>query len=257
MPPLMLSSEEALAVVLGLLNARAAPGVSHAAMLTATSKTRRVLPEETARRLGALLDTAAIDTVDDRTVPDADILLTVADAVARRYPLALRYRGTRGTGPARSVEPEDLVSYAGRWYLVAHDVDAAAGRTFRVDRIQEARRIPGELPPADRSDAARAVAELVDGFARAERRWRITLRAQADEATIRAGFPASVAVISALDGDEAGWHRVEIQAERLEWIPPVIAALPCAVHVDEPAELRRLLQHTAARLAAIARRSPV
>jgi len=252
MPPILLSSDEALAVVLGLLHAQAIPTIPPAALHTAMSKVRRALPADSSHKLDVLLQTAAIDAAGvDTAVPDPDILLTVADAVARRYPLAIRY-GARPVAD-RSLEPEDLIFHARRWYLVAHDVEASARRTFRVDRIRAARRRPGALTPIEKTDTTHAVSDLVEGFARSPRRWRVELLVHTDETTIRARFPASVAVILPAPrrlGPE--WRRVEIQAQRLDWLPPAIAALDCPVRVDAPEELRSLLAETAARLAAAA-----
>src|SRR6202008_15789 len=57
MPPLMLSDDEALAVLLGLIAGRRAglTTAAGAASETAAAKIRRVLPVRLARRLGALL----------------------------------------------------------------------------------------------------------------------------------------------------------------------------------------------------------
>src|SRR5690349_2550364 len=57
MPPLMLTDDEALAVMLGLVSGRGA-GLS-AAHETATAKIRRVLPDRLARRLDAVLGSLA------------------------------------------------------------------------------------------------------------------------------------------------------------------------------------------------------
>lgn len=250
MPPLMLSTDEALAVVLGLLHAHSSPGAHPTAVQTAMSKVRRALPAETARKLGAVLQATAFHDGDSGEIPDADVLLTVADAVAHRHPLAMRYTSPHGDEVPRTLHPKDLISYAGRWYLTAEDADAEAERTFRVDRIRSARRLPGKLAPLARSGAEEVVRELVDGFARSERMWRVVLRVQLDEAALRTRLPASVAVIEPLvnPGAEQQWHRVEIHAERLDWLPSVIVSLGCPVLVDAPAELRTLLSDVAARL---------
>ena len=60
MPPLMLTDDEALAVVLGLIGGQRAGLVptSAAATASAVAKVRRVLPEQLGRRLQALLETA-------------------------------------------------------------------------------------------------------------------------------------------------------------------------------------------------------
>ncbi|WP_232664177.1 helix-turn-helix transcriptional regulator [Pseudonocardia sp. TRM90224] len=46
--------------------------------------------------------------------------------------------GAGGEVQRRTVEPWGVVSYRGRWYLVGHDRDRAAPRSFRVSRISGA-----------------------------------------------------------------------------------------------------------------------
>jgi predicted DNA-binding transcriptional regulator YafY len=56
--------------------------------------------------------------------------------------------------PPRKVEPHHLVTWGGRWYLVAWDLDRNDWRTFRVDRMLPKtptgpRFTPRELPAPD------------------------------------------------------------------------------------------------------------
>src|ERR1700761_3823493 len=90
LPPLMLSDDEALAVLLGLVAGRRAglTAAQDTANETASAKIRRVLPKHLARRLDALLEVLAFttDRPDDRE-PDAPatvVLLAIADAVRHR-----------------------------------------------------------------------------------------------------------------------------------------------------------------------------
>ncbi|PFG29998.1 helix-turn-helix transcriptional regulator [Paramicrobacterium agarici] len=253
MPPLMLSDDEALAVVLGLLHAQSSPAASTTAMQTAMSKVRRSLPAESARKLGVLLSTAAFADDRDVFVPDAGILLTAAEAVRRRQPIELRYRSRDGEPSKRTVHPYDLIAFSGRWYLVAFDVGRGAERRFRLDRIATARTVSGTFAPPKPRDQA-AATRLVDDFAGADYAWHVKLRVNAGREHIRAHLPASVARLEPLldDGSEGAWHRVEINAASLEWLPPVIIALGCPVIVDQPAELRTLIADVASRLRDIA-----
>jgi predicted DNA-binding transcriptional regulator YafY len=66
--------------------------------------------------------------------------------------------GDAGGGPAvvppRRAEPHHLVTWGGRWYLVAWDLDRQDWRTFRVDRLTPRtptgpRFTPRELPAPD------------------------------------------------------------------------------------------------------------
>ncbi|MFD5539086.1 hypothetical protein ACFWIJ_14935, partial [Streptomyces sp. NPDC127079] len=50
-----------------------------------------------------------------------------------------------------------------------------------------------------------------------------------------------------------GGSRVEIRAERLDWLPPVLASLDRPFVIDRPDELRDLVSALATRLASYAR----
>ncbi|MEK8226901.1 WYL domain-containing protein [Oerskovia sp. M15] len=76
-------------------------------------------------------------------------LVTIGTAVRAREILRFDYDGGsspcsargRGVQAPRRVEPHHLVTWGGRWYLVAWDLEREDWRTFRVDRM--APRTPG------------------------------------------------------------------------------------------------------------------
>ena len=49
------------------------------------------------------------------------------------------------------------------------------------------------------------------------------------------------------------WLSVEMRAERLDWLPPLLASLDLPFVIERPDELRDLVSALAARLAASAR----
>ncbi|GIG20659.1 transcriptional regulator [Cellulomonas chitinilytica] len=249
MPPVILSDDEAVALLLGLVHAQAGADAPDVAIQTAMSKIRRSLPAQTARRLESLLETAVLDAPTHRDVPDAGSLLTIADAIKQRRPLDLRYLDAAGTPSRRTVLPYDLIAHSGRWYLIAFDTARRSERTFRVDRIRTARAVSGAFEPPARREA---ISRLVDGFADADYPWRVVLRIRASDEHIRRHLPASVAVlrpVPELDGDgPPTWHRADIRAHTLDWIPAVIAALDCDVVIEGPEELRQAARAAATRL---------
>ena len=103
MPPLMLTDDEAVAVLLGLTGARRAALNPDAAVAveSAAAKVRRVLPRALAARLAAL--TAVTSYADDSrspATPETGILLAVAGAAVRRRPLAITYTDKNGRSPS-------------------------------------------------------------------------------------------------------------------------------------------------------------
>ncbi|MFI1093327.1 helix-turn-helix transcriptional regulator [Streptomyces sp. NPDC020917] len=265
LPPLALTDDEALAVLLALAAGRRAglPATASVAGETAAAKIRRVLPERVACRLAALLDTVAFTGPErDAGAPDADTLLTVADAARHHRPLAFGYADRHGRRTHRVLHPRGIVAHAGRWYLTGVDPALGEERTFRLDRVGGARVLPGAFAPLPDGDPAE---RLVAGFATAAYRHEVRLRIHGTVAQIRAGLPASVARIDdAAQGADAGtapgeggaderWRHVRIRAERLDWLPPVLASLDRPFVVESPAELRERVAAFADRLAGYAR----
>ncbi|MFG2573689.1 helix-turn-helix transcriptional regulator [Streptomyces sp. NPDC048481] len=285
LPPLMLSDDEALAVLLGLLAGRRAglTATGDTASETAAAKIRRVLPPRLSRRLDAVLESLAFTAAPEAfATPDAEILLTVADAVRHRRPLRIGYADREGRRSERSLHPYGIVAHAGRWYVTGTDPGIGGDRTFRLDRVAAARTLPGSFEAPDGPGPAQRV---VSGFAAAEYRHEVTLRIHGTADAIRARLPATVASLSpeetrpqgdpapqdtgdpatratsdptTLDPGDPGverWWRVELRVERLDWLPSVLASLDRPFAVERPDELRGLVVAFADRLASRARRA--
>ncbi|MGV9298379.1 MULTISPECIES: helix-turn-helix transcriptional regulator [Amycolatopsis] len=252
MPPLMLTDEEALAVLLGLVAGRRAGLVttSVAAAESAVAKVRRVLPEALGRRLDALLEVA------DFTAParaaltaEAEVLLAVAEAARDQRPVKLAYTAAHGRASERVVEPYGVVAHSGRWYLTGFDSSAGQVRTFRVDRIERAEPQDGTFSaPADFDP----MQQVLSGIAEAPHRHDVAVRIDATAEEIRAVFPPSIAILEA-DGP---WTRARIRAERLDWIPPQLAALDRPFVIEQPAALRDQMRALADRLTGYAGAGP-
>ncbi|MFE7312079.1 helix-turn-helix transcriptional regulator [Streptomyces sp. NPDC057555] len=260
LPPLMLSDDEALAVLLGLVAGRRAglTTTERTANETAAAKIRRVLPRHLARRLDALLEALAFtDRPGEFDTPDAGVLLALADAVRHRRPVSIRYTDRDGRRSERTLHAYGIVAHAGRWYVTGKDARIGEDRTFRLDRIAEARPQPGSFEaPVGPGPAER----VVSGFATAAYRHEVTVRINGTVEQIRAHLPAGVASLAedepAAGQDRAAerWLRVEIRAERLDWLPAVLAALDRPFVIERPDELRDLVIAHADRLASYARR---
>jgi predicted DNA-binding transcriptional regulator YafY len=262
MPPLMLSDDEALAVMLGLIAGRRTGLVTTTGTASETAaKIRRVLPERLARRLDAVLSSLAFtEPPDQAPVPDTGVLLSVADAVRHHRPISIRYSARDGRRSERTFHPYGLVAHSGRWYVTGADPGIGEDRTFRLDRITDARTLPGSFEPPAGIDPAQHV---LSALATTPYRHEVILRIQGTIGQIRARFPASVATVEELpaaggpDPQAESWFRVELHAERLDWLPPLLASLDRPFAVERPVELRDLIAALADRLATSARRNPL
>ncbi|MDT0401235.1 MULTISPECIES: helix-turn-helix transcriptional regulator [Streptomyces] len=261
LPPLMLNDEEALAVLLGLAVGRRAglTTTQHTANETASAKIRRVLPKHIARRLDTLLDSLAFtDQPGAFDTPDAAVLLTLADAVRHHRPVSMRYTDRDGRRSERTLHAYGIVAHESRWYVTGKDALIDEERTFRLDRIADARTLPGSFEVPAGFDPAQRV---VSGFATADYRHQVTLRIHGTVEQIRARLPASVASVE--DNEPASdenheterWLRVELRAERIDWLPAVLASLDRPFVIERPDELRTLVTALAERLTSYAHRS--
>jgi predicted DNA-binding transcriptional regulator YafY len=252
LPPLMLSDDEALAVLLGLIAGRRA-GLATAtgtASETAAAKIRRVLPSRIADRLDAVLESLDFTAEPgDVPAPQTGVLLAIADAIRRHGPLSIQYTAAGGLRSIRTLHPYGLVNHSGRWYVTGADPEIGEDRTFRLDRIADARTLPGSFePPAGLDPAERVLTSM----ARAPYRHEVILRIQGTLEQIRKRLPASVAEVR--EYEDGGWQRVEIRAESLDWLPGVLAALDLPFVIERPDELRDRVVALADRLSASGRK---
>jgi predicted DNA-binding transcriptional regulator YafY len=262
MPPLMLTDEEALAVLLGLVVGRRAGLVSApvAALESAAGKVRRVLPERLGRRLDALLATAEFTVTAGRpaAAPETGVLLQLAEAARHRQPAAISYTAWDGRRSQRTVHPYGIVAHSGRWYLTGADSASGEVRTFRLDRIENAAVRAGTFEVPAGFDPA---AHVLSGLAGVPRGHQVAIRVQGPAEQLRTRLPASVAMVEQLpddpvDGQGPGWVRVRLQAERLDWVPAVLAGLDCPFVIESPEALRDQVRALAGRLAAGADAGP-
>ncbi|WP_328948609.1 YafY family transcriptional regulator [Streptomyces sp. NBC_01220] len=262
MPPLMLSDDEALAVLLGLVAGRRAglTTTTGTANETAAAKIRRVLPERLSLRLDAVLGSLAFTAPPGETVaPDSGVLLPIADAVNHHRPISIGYTAADGRRSERTLHPYGVVAHSGRWYVTAADLTTGEDRTFRLDRITGVRTLPGSFEPPAGLDPAERV---LTGLATAPYRHEVTLRVQGTAEQIHTRLPAGVAVVeelpspSSADPETERWSRVELRVDRLDWLPAVLASLDRPFVIERPDELRGLVEALAERLTHSARRSP-
>ena len=245
LPPLMLTDDEAVAVLLGLVAGRRSGLVpaEQAAADSATAKIRRVLPATLGRRIDALL--AKLDVtapVRNAAPPGAGVLLVLAEAARHGRPVHMRYTSWRGAGTERRFDPYGLVFHGGRWYATGFDHARDAVRTFRLDRVDEVRPLAGAFEvPAGFDPTARVLA----GLAAVPYAHEVSVVLRTDLAGARRLLPAGVGTLTEVpDG-----VRLETRAEHLDGAARMLAGLGLPLRVERPEALRDELRALAARLA--------
>ena len=249
LPPLMLTDDEALAVLLGLIGAQRSGLVTGVvgAVESATSKVRRVLPTALERRLDALLATTEITGPPhpESRPPESEVVLALAEAARDRRPIGIEYLSHDGRHSERTLHPYGIVAHDGRWYVTGEDSSSGEVRTFRVDRIRRPRVLPGEFAVPSGFDPTDQVLTGLAGVPRGE---AVSVRVQGTTEHVRARLPAGVATVDDLP-DEAGWVRVRLVAVRLDWVPGALAGLDRPFVIEQPEALRTLVHDLALRLA--------
>jgi len=251
LPPLMLSDDEATAIVLGLTAARRLGLGEASGAEGALSKIHRVLPDVLRRRVEALEAALVFTARAPRAAPPAgETTLLLADAIRRRRRVRVEYRSFAGEETERDLSAYGLVVHAGRWYLAAHDHVREALRTFRVDRIRAAR-IDDEaaVPPPDGFDA---LAHVSRSLARVPWPWEIEVLLELPIEDARRRVPQTLAELA--EADDATLLRM--RASSLDWAASFLAGLGCAFHVRKPDELRVSMRVLAQNLANWSRSAP-
>jgi predicted DNA-binding transcriptional regulator YafY len=253
LPPLMLTDDEALAVVLGLLAGRRLGLVAATpAVEGALAKLDRVLPDALRHRVQGTqaavgLGLTAGSVARDRL--DADVLLTLGAASHDRRRIRIAYRARDGQTTERTVDPYGVVFQNGRWYLAGWDHLRRAFRTFRLDRVQATQVTETTF---DRPEDFDPLAHVQQALARAP--WALSvevlLELSLEQARMR--VPPTEGTLEQL-GDGV---LLRLGADSLSWAAHYLAGLDCRFTVRHPPELRDELRRLAVEVAEDASRAP-
>jgi predicted DNA-binding transcriptional regulator YafY len=250
LPPLMLTDDEAVAVVLGLAAAqRYGLATAEPAVDGALAKLRRVLPVALRERADALLATLGFTRGPVAAAPPATpTLLALADAARAGRRVRIGYTTWAGAAGERTVDPYGLVFHNGRWYLAARDGEEI--RSLRVDRVARAEVLPDAVvPPPDGFDA---VAHVSRSLARVPWRHEVEVVLDTTLAAARARIAPSVAELSGADGAVV----MVCRAEWLDGMAQMLAGLGFPFTIRRPDALRAAVAALAERLLAAAADQP-
>ena len=149
LPPLTFTADEALALVMAVLDAHRDVTDPTDPVAAALGKFLRALPESVAAQAETVRRSAA--PVPDRGAarPEPATTATLVQACADRRRVHLAYRSEAGAELALEVEPWAVVVRHSRWYLLCRSLAADAPRAYRIDRVR-AVEVRGEQfePPA-------------------------------------------------------------------------------------------------------------
>jgi predicted DNA-binding transcriptional regulator YafY len=257
MPPLLFDDDQAVALALALRTAAASTTLAEDAA-RALATIRQVMPPRLRHRMDTVRVSAA---AGDGRVPrvDARVLAQVGAAVHAREELRFDYAADaaarEGAGQPRRVQPHHLVTWRGRWYLLAWDLDRQDWRTFRADRVRPStptgpRFTPRPLPGGEVSAFLRGRFRGSDG---ASGEWPC-------QGTVVLGLPAAAVAPFASDGlvEECGPDRCRLTFGSWSWaaLAADVGRFDADIEVVGPPELAAAFARLAARYAGAARGVP-
>ncbi|MFI1282101.1 helix-turn-helix transcriptional regulator [Streptomyces sp. NPDC020858] len=265
LPPLLFDDEQAVALAVALqVAATSGAGIEEAAG-RALHSVRQVMPARLRRRIDTLQVTV-VERPSVRPHPQVDggVLMALSAVVHAREvlrfdyapasaPVAADHDGNAGS-PPRRVQPHHLVTWGGRWYLVAWDLDREDWRTFRADRITPRtpsgpRFTPRELPGGDVAAFVAGRFRGADGSADWPCRGEVLL-----------DLPAAAVSRHTPDGlvEELGPNRCRLVLGSWSWpgLAATIGRFDADIEVVGPAELKDAFGHLARRYANAATGTP-
>ncbi|WP_155350821.1 helix-turn-helix transcriptional regulator [Acrocarpospora pleiomorpha] len=230
LPPLMLSEDEATAVVLGLLVGRH-NGVALGTE-SALAKIERVLPKALGERVRAISETVGLAFHRPASPPlPPSALLSLADATRRRRRVQMRYRSFRGAPTTRDLDPYGLVLHSARWYVTGFDHLRQELRTFRADRVISVDLLEETFAPPDDFNA---VTHVLDSLAGVPFRHEVEVVLHAPLEEVRRRVPPSVGSLTEIGSGV----RLVARAERLDGMAQMLAGLGWSFAVVRPDKLR-------------------
>jgi predicted DNA-binding transcriptional regulator YafY len=246
LPPLMFNDDEALALSVGLLAARAL-GLNQAApaVTSALAKLERIMPEQLKRRVRAVDETVQLDLAGPAFAPDGEVLAVLSAAARDARRTVLRYRAPDGGETERAFDPYGL-AYRGRcWYAVGWCSLRAALRSFRLDRIVH---LASTAIPFTRPAGFDVLGYLRTSVATLPRAHAVEVLLETDLETARAHLFDAVGVF------EQSAHGVVLhnQSDDLDWFARQLACLPFGFQIRRPDALRVAVKRLGQRLQELA-----
>jgi predicted DNA-binding transcriptional regulator YafY len=159
LPPVTFTQDEALALVMAVLEGHPAATGTDELAGSALGKVIRALPENVGRQAAALRVHASAAPDRRAAHPDPAVTSALVVAAASGHRVKLRYQSQSGSEWESEVDPWAVVVRHGRWYLLCHSHHADAVRSYRVDRVRAVEQTSRSFTPPDGLDPVAALEE--------------------------------------------------------------------------------------------------
>jgi proteasome accessory factor C len=233
--PLQLTRIEALAVYLRGTELLALPGMPDApALAKALEKLRSSLGTEALGEAEGRIEIARRGRAPEH-------LEALRDAARKHERLSIEYfAASTGEWSHREIDPEEVFSGMGHWYVAAWDVDADAERLFRADRVRSTSPTGETFAPRGLRGAGRDLYSPTGDDVSVRLRLRPAAR-----------WIAEYYATTELAEREDGGVEATLPARQLGWVARLLLRVGDDAEIVEPVELReevrRLARETLAR----------
>jgi predicted DNA-binding transcriptional regulator YafY len=245
LPPLMFSADEALGLVMAVLDGHHDAGDPADPVGSALGKLIRALPEPVAAQAETVRRTTA--PAPDRAAarPDPHTASTLVRACSERRRVRLGYRSEAGSEWIMEVDPWAVVVRHGRWYLLCRSVTKDAVRAYRIDRVRTVEVLDDTCePPADLDPVAMLEEHLAVGW---EYEVEVVIDAPVD--TVARCVPRTLGRLGPLDTRTT---RLVGSTSNPRWYAEQLAAIPASYRIVRCPELQEAARLVGRRLLAAA-----
>jgi proteasome accessory factor C len=226
--PVRLTRSEALDLYLQAKALSATPGLPEAdALSTALAKLEEGLGEETLGEVAGKVEAAGAGSAPQT-------LDRVRRACEEHERLEIEhYSASREEILVRRIDPEEVFSAMGNWYVVAWDHKSEAERMFRADRIRRVEGTGEHFTPRGLPGAGRPL------YTRSEEDIPVRLHLGAGARWVAEYYETE----SAVEGE--GGLEVVVPTKQLAWMARLVVRLGGEARVLGPPELRELARRVA------------
>jgi predicted DNA-binding transcriptional regulator YafY len=251
LPPLLFDDDQAVALAVALQVATTAGAGIEEAAARALNTVRQVMPARLRRRIDTLQVTAVEPPATRNPQADSGVLMTLSAAVQAREVLRFDYTDDNSVQtPPRRAQPHHLVTWGGRWYLVAWDLDRDDWRTFRADRITP------RTPTGPRFTPRKLPGGTVAAFVTSRFRGSDGSGDWPCRGEVILDLPAAVVLRYTREGivEEVGPDRCRLVLGSWSWagLAAAIGRFDADIEVIGPTELKTAFAHLARRYASAA-----
>ncbi len=243
LPPLLFSAEEALGLVMAVLDGHHDAGDPTDPVGQALGKIMRSLPEAVAARAEAVRRTTAPAPDRGAARPDPGTTTVLVGACVEHRCVRIGYRSEAGSEWVTQVEPWAVVVRHGRWYLLCRSPSSDARRAYRIDRVRTVEVLEDTFrPPADLDAVAMLEEHLAVGWD-----YEVEVVIEAPFDAVAPCVPRALGRLEAIDDETT---RLVGSTSNPWWYVEQMVAIPAPFRILGCAELQKTARVLGERLLA-------